>query len=415
MDGDPAVDPERPDGFTLVLPLPYRVALVVVLGVWAWGLNLHYLHLIHIDVPALIRYPSRPSSSHPTHHLSTYRLATLLTIPLLASLLLFWLITHGDAALVQQWSILPNLYLLLLALAFILPYYDLSKSGRLRTVATLKRISIGGLAEAADGKFGDILMADALTSYAKVLGDLFVSLCMMFSSAHGSTGRPDRACGGWFMVPLIISIPSMIRLRQCLIEYLRVRRGNQAARREGLAVGKDGWGGQHLANALKYASAFPVIVLSALQRGYDPAKIGMSETGLFRLWLLFVFINSFYSFYWDVAKDWDLHMFSSSSERDNPEYPWGLRRHRYFHTPEIYYGVIIVDLLLRCTWSFKLSPHLDHFNDLEGGIFLMEILEVFRRWLWIFFRVETEWVRNNRGPAPDDILLGDYANKIDED
>ena len=50
-----------------------------------------------------------------------------------------------------------------------------------------------------------------------------------------------------------------------------------------------------------------------------------------------------------------------------------------------------MDLVLRCTWSFKLSPHLDHFNDLEGGIFLMEALEVFRRWMWIFFRVETEW------------------------
>jgi hypothetical protein len=50
-----------------------------------------------------------------------------------------------------------------------------------------------------------------------------------------------------------------------------------------------------------------------------------------------------------------------------------------------------MDLMLRCTWSFKLSPHLDHFNDLEGGIFVMELLEVLRRWIWIFFRVETEW------------------------
>jgi len=62
----------------------------------------------------------------------------------------------------------------------------------------------------------------------------------------------------------------------------------------------------------------------------------------------------------------------------------------------------------------------------------MEILEVFRRWMWIFFRVETEWglfavnsptlvpaddvvVRNNRGPDPDDILLGEFGGKIDED
>ena len=100
----------------------------------------------------------------------------------------------------------------------------------------------------------------------------------------------------------------------------------------------------------------------------------------------------------------------------------------------MYYGAIVIDLMLRCTWSFKLSPHLDHFNDLEGGIFIMEFLEVLRRWMWIFFRVETEWgkcflniialiyseltahkVRTNRGPAPDDILLEEYNGKLDDD
>ena len=97
----------------------------------------------------------------------------------------------------------------------------------------------------------------------------------------------------------------------------------------------------------------------------------------------------------------------------------------------MYYGAIIIDLMLRCTWSLKLSPHLDHFNDLEGGIFVMEFLEVLRRWMWIFFRVETEWgkrylcqfrmpsftnapaVRTNRGPPPDEILLEDINGSID--
>lgn len=408
MDGDPAVKPEL-DSFSRLLPLPYRVALIIVLGIWAWGLNLQYLSLIKIDVPALIRYPSRTSPTHPPHHLSCYRVATFLTIPLVASLLFFWAITRGNSTSVQRWEILPNLYLLVLVVGFVAPIPFLSRSGRFRTLATLKRVSIGGLAEAQDGKFGDILMADALTSYAKVLGDLFIALCMFFSSKHSSTGRPDRGCGGQFMVPFIISIPSVIRLRQCLIEYFRVRNGNK---RTG-GMGSSGWGGQHLANALKYTSAFPVIILSALQRGYDPKKIGMTEAGLFRLWLFFVFLNSFYSFYWDVTRDWELSLFSSA--RKSPEYPYGLRRHLYFHAKEIYYCAIIIDLLLRCTWSFKLSPHLDHFNDLEGGIFLMEALEVFRRWIWVFFRVETEWVRNNRGPLPDDILLNEMSNKYDED
>ena len=146
------------------------------------------------------------------------------------------------------------------------------------------------------GQTGDILLADVLTSYAKVLGDLFVSGCMFLSPDISSTDKPDRNCGGAYMVPLIISIPSMIRLRQCLIEYMRVRNNSNKN-------ASTGWGGcancplwdqreiradgvcrQHLANALKYSSAFPVIVLSALQRGTDPQSIGMSEAGLFRLW-----------------------------------------------------------------------------------------------------------------------------------
>ena len=203
-----------------------------------------------------------------------------LSIPLICSFLLFWAITRGNSSAVRDWDILPQSYLALFAIVFIIPIHSFSRLGRYRFLATLRRISIGGIAETQDGKFGDILLADVLTSYAKVLGDLFISACMFFSSSHSSTAKPDRSCGGAFMVPLIIAIPSFIRLRQCLIEYRRVRLNMKSAGDSG----SSGWGGQHLANALKYSSAFPVIVLSALQRGYDPKGIGMSEAGLFRLW-----------------------------------------------------------------------------------------------------------------------------------
>ena len=382
-------------------------------GIWAWGLNLHYLSLIRIDVPSLIRYPGRLSPRHPPHHRSCYRIATLLSVPLAFSLALFWTITHGNPHDIAAWQILPNLYLVVLVVGFVAPLPFVSRAGRSRTLATLKRISIGGIAEAQDGKFGDVLLADALTSYAKVLGDLFVTLCMFFSSSHSSTGPPHRSCGGAFWVPFVISIPSCIRLRQCITEYYRVRAANK---RTGVVDRATGWGGQHLANALKYSTAFPVIILSALQRSRDAAAFGLSEAALARMWLAAVVVNSGYSFYWDVAKDWDLTLFSSARERNSPDYPWGLRRHRFFHAREFYYAAIIMDALLRCTWSLKLSVHLDHFNDLEGGIFTMEVLEVLRRWVWIFFRIECEWVRTHRIPTADDILLGDVGigNKYDD-
>lgn len=273
-------------------------------------------------------------------------------------------------------------------------------------------MSVGGIAQSHDGKFGDILLADVLTSYAKVVADLFVALCMFAQHNGSATARPDRGCGGQYLVPIIIAVPSLIRLRQCVIEYLRVRSSSSS-----------GTGYQHLANALKYFSAFPVIVLSALQRklSVDHTQVGLSEATVYRAWLVAVLINSFYSFYWDVAKDWDLELFSyvSSGQRSHSSFqsnPTILRPKLMFHSRTLYYSAILIDFLLRFTWSLKLSPHLDHFADFESGIFLLELLEVARRWMWIFFRVETEWVRQTQaGESMDGTLLGDYQTKEDDD
>ena len=207
--------------------------------------------------------------------------------------MLFWLITRGSDSAVIAWEILPQSYLVLLVVVFILPLQRLSRSGRYRFLSILRRVSLGGLAETQDGKFGDILLADVLTSYGKIMGELFVSLCMLFSPGMSSTGKPNRACGGAYLMPFIISIPSFMRLRQCLIEFVRVRRGKQTT---------GGWGGQHLANALKYASAFPVIILSAMMRGYDPADVGMSEATMYRLWYCPLFLpGSISSPFWSCC------------------------------------------------------------------------------------------------------------------
>jgi hypothetical protein len=372
-------------------------------AVWGWALNLHYLYLVKIDVPSLIRYPGRTSPHHLPHHNSTYRLAIALSVLFATSITFFWLWTWGSPERVIGNDWMPFGYLIILIAFFIVPLRSFPSGGRTRFLATLRRVSIGGIAEAQDGKFGDILLADVLTSYAKVGGDLFVVLCMFFQSEGSAMKRPDRNCGGTVIVPLIMAIPSMIRLRQCLIEYFRVK---NAPYKE-----STGWGGQHLANALKYSTAFPVIITSALQRN---AEAESSKQAINRAWLVAVLVNSLYSFYWDVAKDWDLTMFSK--DRKSGHHPWGLRPRLIFREANLYYAVIGLDLALRCTWAMKLSVHLDKFTDFEGGIFLIEFLEVFRRWVWIFFRVETEWIRNTpTGLGVDDILLGDYQGKDDDD
>ncbi|KKA30820.1 hypothetical protein TD95_005055 [Thielaviopsis punctulata] len=360
----------------IVLPLPYRVGLIIVLGTWAWGLNLHYLSRLKIDVPRLINYPARSSPTEPTHHLSVYRLATILSILSATSLLFFWSASQGDPARVLTADWIPMSYLGFLACAFIAPVRSIAPAGRRRFLVMLRRVAVGGLAQPHDGKFGDVLLADVLTSYAKVLADLWVCGCM-FSFHPSATAVPNRSCGGNNMVPLILAVPSCIRLRQCLIEYVRVR---NAPRREAT-----GWGGQHLANAAKYFSALPVIFFSTLQKS-SPSYWH------YKLWAMAALFNSLYSFWWDVTKDWDLTLLDDE-RRSSPEHPWGLRARRLFKPNELYYAVIALDLLLRLTWSIKLSPHLSHVSDYEVSIYMLQFAEVLRRFIWLFVRVETEWIR----------------------
>ncbi|KAB8302484.1 hypothetical protein EYC80_005888 [Monilinia laxa] len=336
MDGDPAVENEL-DSFSRTLPLPYRVALIIVLGVWAWGANLHYLSIVKINVPSLIQYPQRASPrTDPPHHLSAYRLATYLTIPLVLSILLFWTLSHRDPALVIYYDFLPISYICLLFFAFFLPLRHASYSGRFHFLSALKRVSIGGIALPNEGKFGDILLADVLTSYAKILADL------------------DH-----------------------LLRY--------AAK----SLSKRILNKHHHYNALstlarKRLHQFSLLLLLGHNQRLGP------------------------------------HPSHPLIKKNTSSYP--LRPRLYLPAQELYYIAILLDFLLRFTWSLKLSPHLDHFADFESGIFLLEVLEVARRWMWIFLRVETEWGREKEkgnangllgGPGVDDVLLGDYRDDDD--
>ncbi|XP_042512604.1 SPX and EXS domain-containing protein 3-like [Macadamia integrifolia] len=54
----------------------------------------------------------------------------------------------------------------------------------------------------------------------------------------------------------------------------------------------------------------------------------------------------------------------------------------------IYFWAIGSNLILRCTWTYKLSAHLRH-NYMT--VFTITALEILRRFQWIFFRIENEW------------------------
>lgn len=365
-------DDVRFESISLVFPLPYRVHFLGVLGVWLFALNLHYFHIVRIDPLPFLRYTR--SSSEPLLHQCVYEVASVLSIIFCSNLVLFWFFTSGNPRLVQEWEILPILLFLLTAVVFLQPFISWHKRGRMRFLRMLQRILIGGIDP--DMRFADVLLADVLTSYAKVLGDSATAIALFLTASSSTNPLPDRSLAGPYIIPAAMAFPYLIRLRQCITEYRRATaKGMSWPERRGC-----------LLNALKYSSAFPVIVISALGGGGSLA------------WCLFVAANSLFSFYWDVTYDWGLTLLTPSSVAGSKEdYPYGLRPNRYFVAKEFYYVAIGIDLLLRCTWSVKMSPHLDFMNEMEGGLFMLQVLEVLRRWVWVFFRVEKEYVMSGGG------------------
>jgi hypothetical protein len=89
-----------------------------------------------------------------------------------------------------------------------------------------------------------------------------------------------------------------------------------------------------------------------------------------------------------VVKDWDLTLFSS--ERCDSSHPYGLRFNRCFHSDRLYHLVIFTDLALRFSWLWRILPGLSWITETECGLFILMFLEVARRWMWVFFRVEAE-------------------------
>lgn len=139
--------------------------------------------------------------------------------------------------------------------------------------------------------FSDVIFADIFTSFAKVLGDVWLSVYMLLPGATLLLLPRQEGLSRWifptimrcahipFLHPTstyqcnLCSLPYFVRFHQCIIEY--VHPSNDSRR--------------PLYNALKYATSFPVIYLSAAQRVHEPiageiVTEALYGDALFKLW-----------------------------------------------------------------------------------------------------------------------------------
>ncbi|GMY09943.1 SPX and EXS domain-containing protein 1 isoform X1 [Fagus crenata] len=339
--------------------LYYNPLLLVTLMVWLWGINLWVFSQANVNYAKIFDL----DQNHLTHR-EIWKCATWMTIIVPTSMTAYlYLYSHEEVILAASQ---PVLLYCAVVMILIFPFDIFYLSSRYYLLRTLWRIVLPLQAIS----FSDFFLADILTSMAKVFSDLERSTCRMVHRQVATIAwfEADSVCGSHSLgIPFVLGLPYLFRFFQCLRQY------------------KDTGEKTTLLNALKYSTAVPVIFLSALKYHVFSER----WTNFYRpLWLLSSVLNSLYSFYWDVTRDWDLSGFTRIFKFSKSH----ICSHLLYGRRWVYFWVIGSNLILRCTWTYKLSSHLRH-NYLT--VFAITALEIFRRFQWVFFRVENEWNKMN--------------------
>lgn len=104
-------------------------------------------------------------------------------------------------------------------------------------------------------------------------------------------------------------------------------------------------------------------------------------------WIVVAVIATIFAFGYDVYNDWDLlHRHSRN---------YLLRDHLTFRK-SAYYTCIVLNMVLRFSWIFYLSPNIvkNMLGSVEIFIFVFGSVEIVRRGIYNCIRVEVEHVRN---------------------
>ena len=219
-------------------------------------------------------------------------------------------------------------------------------------------------------EFRDFFLGDMYCSETYAMGNVELFFCLY---AQNWSDPPQCNSSHSRLLGFFSALPAVWRALQCIRRYYDSRN----------------WF-PHLANCAKYTCNILYYMALSLYR-ID------KNSDLRALFIFFATINAAYCSFWDVAMDWSL---------GNPyaRHPF-LRDNLAYRRIWMYYVAMVLDPILRFQWIFyAIYAHDVQHSTLVS--FFVGLAEVFRRGMWMLFRVENEHCNNvGRFRASRDIPL----------
>lgn len=222
--------------------------------------------------------------------------------------------------------------------------------------------------------FADFWLADQLNSLNGVLLDFEYMICFYTAQVDWlgkDVQEDDSVCGtiSYGVRPIVACLPAWFRFAQCLRRYRDTR----------LIF-------PHIINAGKYSTTFFVVLFDTLNKAYKN-NYAKEYNAFFYLFIIAKVISTCYTLTWDIKMDWGL-LDSNAGENKY------LREEVVYASKYYYYFAIIEDVLLRFKWVVAVILVGQNIVHTEIVSSIMASLEVFRRFIWNFFRLENEHLNN---------------------
>ncbi|KAL3833241.1 hypothetical protein ACJIZ3_007977 [Penstemon smallii] len=210
----------------------------------------------------------------------------------------------------------------------------------------------------------DFFLADQLTSQVQAFRSLQFYACY-YALGDFKTRNSNQCLNSNvydLLYILVAIIPFWSRVLQCLRRLFEEKDLSQGF------------------NGLKYFSTIVALVMRTIydqRRGMFWKIMAASTSG----------VTTIFNTYWDIVRDWGLL-------RKNSKNPW-LRDKLLISNKAVYFVAIVVNILLRLVWmqlvlDFNEAPFLHK----KAMVAVVACLEILRRGIWNFFRLENEHFNN---------------------
>eukprot|EP01125_Pyxidicula_operculata_P014005 TRINITY_DN4646_c0_g1_i1.p1 TRINITY_DN4646_c0_g1~~TRINITY_DN4646_c0_g1_i1.p1 ORF type:complete len:738 (+),score=71.60 TRINITY_DN4646_c0_g1_i1:42-2255(+) len=348
-----------------ILPI-YRALGIPLLFAWFWSIlvllfrryTINYVYILQLDPKTIASY------------LDVVKISATFTIFWGISLLLYILSekqmlpsSMANVESVIYPSALFGLYVVFLFMPFNI-FYRATRFGLLYSFLQILISPIGRL------YFRDFFLADILTSLPDTLIDFGYTICFFITGQWQHPGYLGE-CGNirkLYLGSIIAFLPFWFRFMQCLKKYYQTKK----------------WF-PHIVNAGKYFSGLVAsAIISANTLWYYDFNPAQPWNSIYWSWVIAKGINAIYSWIWDITMDWGLWRKGSKNKF--------LRNELILSNHWVYFAIMGIDLVLRMVWVAGLVSYM--FIPSQYWSIVTGILEVCRRSMWAFFRVELEALEN---------------------